>query len=144
MQACLQSAGCNTVKQVFLLCSSKTQLRIWIGLIVLNSASVVVIRYQTSTFVSYCRLWNEMGIVRSLRPVTYGRVFSHPVAATGWVRKGLNSVQSKSSTTLLWRNCSTKHRKWPQRTTKDCTGPQRTPERPQRTLQDFVNFLLGY
>ena len=27
-------------------------------------------------------------------------------------------------------------------TAKDCTGPQRTPERPQRTLQDFVSFFV--
>ena len=50
---------------------------------------------------------------------------------------------------------NTKHRKGPQRTSvlyyavvlntaKDCTGPQRTPDRPQSTLQDFVNFLFGY
>ena len=39
---------------------------------------------------------------------------------------------------------STKHRKGPQRTTKDCTGPHRTAKDPRKTAKDLTGFCYFF
>jgi len=67
--------------------------------------SRTITAYWGSAFFAYWHLAVYYNIVRSLRPVQYGRVMTHPVTQTVWVAKSLSVPKRPQVKFRMWNIC---------------------------------------